>query len=356
MIPLFKPHMPELPELISILNSGMLAYGSYARNFEKRLSEFIGTKNLVVTNSYNTAILVALSSIGIGIGDEIVLSPMACLASTQPLLSVGVKTRWADIDPATGTLSPDSVRKRITSKTKAIIHNHFCGYIGYIDEINQIGKEYGIPVIDDCIEAFGGEYKNEMIGNVGTDITIYSFTAVRMPNTIDGGAIVFKDKSIYEKSILYRDCGIDRNRFRDELGEISPACDIEVVGHSATMSDVNAYIGLQQMEDIDKMIARQRDNALLWDEYLNDMKDILPIKRAEINPNYWVYGLLAKNKREMITKFRDAGFYASGVHLNNNCYSVFGEKTELAGVEDFNSKFVALPCGWWMEDKWKMKF
>jgi perosamine synthetase len=350
MIPLFKPHMPELPELITILNSGALTYGKYGRGFERILSDFIGTDNLIITNSFSNTILVTLSVLQIGVGDEVLLSPMACLASTQPLISAGIRVRWADIDPRTGTLSPDSVRKRITKNTKAIIHNHYCGYIGYIDEINEIGRQYGIPVIDDCIEAFGGEYKGEKIGNVGTDVTIFSFNAVRLPNTIDGGAVIFKDKSLYNKSILVRDCGINRNQFRDDIGEINPNCDITMIGHSATMSDINAYIGIQQMNEIPQMLKRQRENAQYWDEYLNEnFKEIKFIKRDAINPNYWVYGLLSERKRETILKFRELGFYASGVHLNNNCYSIFGDKTELAGVNEFYNKFIALPCGWWME-------
>ena len=349
MIPLFKPYMPELPDLIQLLNSGALTYGKYAQEFEKQLCDFTGAKNLIVTNSFNMAILVALSALNVGIGDEVILSPMACLASTQPLLSVGIKIKWADVDPKTGTLSPQNVRQKITKNTKAIIHNHYCGYIGYIDEINEIGKEYGIPVIDDCIEAFGGEYKGNKMGNVGTDVTIFSFNAVRIPNTIDGGAVAFKDKLLYNKSILLRDCGIDRDRFRDDIGEIDPNCDISMIGHSATMSNVNAYIGIQQMKEIPNILKKQRNNALHWDEYLNiHFKEIEPIKRNEVSQNYWVYSLLCDNKKEMIIKFRELGFYASSVHLNNNCYSVFGDKEELAGVNEFYNKFIALPCGWWM--------
>ncbi|MEH7251940.1 aminotransferase class V-fold PLP-dependent enzyme [Neobacillus niacini] len=349
MIPLFKPHMPKLPELISILNSGSLAYGKYGRDFERQLADYVGTENLLVTNSYNMAILVALSTLNIGIGDEVLLSPMACLASTQPLISSGIKVKWADVDPSTGTLSPDNVRKRITKNTKAIIHNHYCGYIGYVDEINQIGREYGIPVIDDCIEAFGGEYKGNKIGNVGTDVSVFSFSAVRIPNTIEGGAVVFKNKDFYDKSILVRDCGIDRTRFRDDIGEISPKCDITMIGFSATMSDVNAYIGIQQMKEVSQLLKKQRINAQYWDNYLNRNKGIKIIKRNEQSPNYWVYGILTEKKRETIIKFRNAGYYASGVHLNNNCYSIFGDKTDLKGVSEFYSKFVALPCGWWVE-------
>lgn len=350
MIPLFKPYMPELPDIISILNSGQLAYGSYGREFERKLSSFIGTNNLIVTSSFKMAILVALATLGIGIGDEVLLSPMACLASTQPLISAGIKVRWADIDPYTGTLSPDSVRKRITKNTKAIIHNHYCGYIGYIDEINEIGREYGIPVIDDCIEAFGGEYKGNKIGNVGTDITVFSFNAVRIPNTIDGGAVVYKDKSLYDKSILVRDCGIDRSRFRDDIGEINPNCDITMIGHSATMSDVNSYIGIQQMNNMSDILEKQYKNSEQWNVYLREnFKEIKSIGRDEIKPNYWVYGILSDRKRETILEFRELSYYASGVHLNNNCYSIFEDKTELPGVNEFYNKFVALPCGWWMQ-------
>ncbi len=351
MIPLFKPYMPDLPDIVAILNSGMLAYGKYGIEFEKEIANFINTEYVVITNSFNTAILVTLSALGIGIGDEILLSPMACLASTQPLLSAGINVRWADVDHKTGTLSPDSVRKRITGKTKAIIHNHYCGYIGYINEINEVAREYGIPVVDDCIEAFGGEYKGNKIGNAGTDVTMFSFNAVRIPNTVDGGAIVFKDKSLYEKSIMLRDCGIDRSRFRDDIGEINPLCDITMIGHSATMSDVNSYIGVQQMKNIPDILLKQRKNAQLWDEYLNiNYKALKPIKRLEMLPNYWVYGLLSDNKREDLVKFREMGFFASGVHLPNNHYSVFGDKSELSGVNEFYNNFIALPCGWWMDN------
>ena len=92
------------------------------------------------------------TTLGLKYGDEVLASPMGCLVSTQPYASMGFKIKWCDIDTVTGTLDPDSVRAKITPNTKAIIHNHFCGYPGYIDEINSIGREYGIPIIDDGIE------------------------------------------------------------------------------------------------------------------------------------------------------------------------------------------------------------
>ena len=342
--------MPDIPLVDEILHSGQLAYGKYGRAFESVLADYFGTSNLIVTNTFNMSILVALSTLGIKAGDTVIVSPMACLASTQPLLSMGLKIKWADVDPLTGTLSPESVRDRMHLNPKAIIHNHFCGYPGYIDEINAIGKEFGVPVIDDGIEAFGSEYKGSKLGNVGTDVTIFSFNPVRFPNTLDGGAVIFNDDELHKKSILVRDAGIDRTRFRDELGEINPECDIEIIGHSATPMELNSYLGLQQMKEVNRIMELQRKNANQWENKLSDNIDVKPIFQPYTQPNYWVYGTLAKNKRETITKYRESGFYASGVHINNNAYSVFGDQKILPGVQDFYNSYVALPCGWWINE------
>ena len=208
MIPLYKPFVPELPEIDNILHSGQLAAGKYTIDFEEHLQEFIQNDNVIATSTFNTAISVAVTTFDMNYGDEIIVSPMACLASTQPYATAGLNLVWADIDPSTGTLNPDSVREKITAKTRAIIHNHFCGYPGYIDEVNAVGKEYGILVVDDGIECFGTTYKGNLIGNCGTDVTVFSFNPVRVLTTVDGGAVVFNDKSFIEKAVLIRDCGI----------------------------------------------------------------------------------------------------------------------------------------------------
>lgn len=340
----------ELPEMNNILHSGALSYGKWGHLFEEKLSLFLGANNLLTTSSYTAAIQVVLTALELQPGDEVIASPMSCLASNMPLLTFGLKVVWADIDPATGTLSPDNVREKISVKTKLIFHNHFCGYIGYVDEINAIGREYGIPVIDDCVEAFGSKYKDNYTGNLGTDISIFSFQTVRLPNTIDGGAVAYKNKSLYEKSLLIRDFGIRRSIFRDDLGEISPACDIYMKGYGYTLNEVNSYIGYCQMEKVMNLLARQTENGLCWGQRLVDMKGQL-MEREEIEPNYWVYGLLSNDKRNDLLRFRKMGYYASGVHLPNNYYSIFGKHQSLSGVEEFYSRFIALPCGWWFDNK-----
>ena len=350
MIPLFKPYMPkDLPETDAILHSGALAYGKWGHEFEKRLGKYIGNSKILSTNSYNAAYQVAISTLGLKPDDEVIGSPMTCLASNQPFATLHVKVVWADIEPATGMLDVEDVRKKITPKTKAILVNHFCGYVGYVDEILAIAKEKGLYVIEDAIEGFGSEYRKRIVGNLGADVTVYSFQTVRLPNTIDGGAVSFKDNSLYDKAVLVRDYGIDRPNFRDELKEINPLCDIAIPGYGATPSEINSYVGCLQIEVIDELLERQQLQARKWDIVIHEQGATPVSIVADTKPNYWVYGVLADNKNMFMEEWREKGYWASGVHLPNTFYSVFGLQSELKGVKEFYSKYVALPCGWWME-------
>jgi perosamine synthetase len=351
MIPLYKPYMPEeLPELNKILHSGALAYGKWGRAFESKIAEFISNEKVLVVNSYNAAALVALTAMGINSGDEVIASPMSCLASNQPIVTQGAKIIWADIDPSTGTLDPNSVKSKITSKTKVIFHNHHCGYPGYINEINAMAKAHGLYVVDDAIEAFGTEYNNKKIGNLGTDITLFSFQTVRLPNAIDGGGLSFNNEELFKKALKIRDLGVDRSIFRDQTGEISKECDISLPGFGATMSEINSYIGCIQMNDIEQLLTRQSHNGRKWIEIIQDKYPEINLLRFSENvvPNYWVFGMLVPDKLKYINLFREQGFYASGVHLNNNEYSVFKNHEMLPGTQDFYNKFIALPSGWWI--------
>jgi len=357
MIPIFKPYMPTdiKDELTHILYSGSLAYGKIGKEFEQKLKGFIENEKIITVSSYNQAMLIVLSTLGLKPNDEIIASPVSCLASNQPFAIKGLKIIWADVEPNTGAMDVEDVKNKITKNTKAIFHNHYCGFLGYINEINELGKQFGIPIIDDGIEAFGSELNQDKVGNLETDVTVFSFQTVRLPNTIDGGAIVFKDQALFEKAIMIRDYGIDRTTFRYELNEINPKCDIKLEGYGALMSEVNSLIGLKQMDDVVNLIQKQRINALKWDTIIDEMKGVEKIKLTENTmPNYWVYGVLAKNKMETIENFREQGFYATSVHINNNIYSVFNNKIQLKGVNEFMNHFVAIPCGWWVDINLKL--
>lgn len=353
MIPLFKVYTPEDSfgeEIEAILRSGQLTSGVYVRQFEKQLQEYIGNPYVMVTGSNTYASLIALALCDIKNGDEVIASSMACLASNQPVLNFGGKLVWADIDPCTGTLQPDEVRRKVTSKTKAILHYHWGGYPGYIDEINAIGREFGIPVIDDAIESFGSEYKGRKMGNVGTFLTTFSFQTVRLPNSIDGGAIAFNNKELYTRALRMRDFGINRSTFRDDLGEISAQSDISSLGYNAIMNELNALIGCKVMDQTPLLIDKQRANAAYWDEYCSTYGYQKLSERKEILPNFWIYSFLVNDQMAELIRLRNNGFYASKVHIRNDHYSCFGAFDDtLKGVVEFSNKQMSAPSGWWVK-------
>jgi len=350
MIPLYKVFMPnDISEgLNNILYSGQLAYGTYTKKFEEKLREYVGNPN-IITVSCNS-VFFALRLLDIKQGDEVIVSPMSCLATTQPVAFAGAKVVWADIDPQTGTLSPEDVKRRITQKTKAIIHYHWGGYPGYIDEINEVAKQKGIIVIEDASESFGAEYKGKKLGNTKTDIVCYSFTPVRLPNAIDGGGLAFHNEELFRKACLLRDYGIDRSKFRDNLGEISMNCDISTIGDGCTMNNISGYVGACQMDYLPELYSKQRANAEVWREKFTENKQISSLKhRAEITPSYWIYSIMSENRNDLLNEFRNNGFYASKIHLRNDLYSVFQNSAQdFVGVNEFSDRQLSLPCGWWM--------
>jgi dTDP-4-amino-4,6-dideoxygalactose transaminase len=351
MIPIYKPYMPEnlVDGINEILYSGQLAYGKYGREFEKSLSEFIGNPKILSIATYNQALLIVLSALDLKFGDEIIASPVSCLASNQPFAIKGLKIKWVDVDPASGTIDVGHLRRLISKDTKAIFNNLFCGYAGELDEVYEIGRQFGIPVIDDCVEAFGTEYKGNKTGNTGADISVYSFQTVRLPNTIDGGGLAFKDDVLFQKAKVMREYGIERLNFRLSNGEINPNCDISLEGYGATMSEINSYIGVKQMGKIQLLLDKQRENAEKWNDFFCALDQSSPLKvNHQVVPNFWVYGVLANDKKKFLPLMKDKGFYSTGVHINNNIYSVFKNDAELPGVNEFMNKYVAIPSGWWV--------
>jgi len=180
------------------------------------------------------------------------------------------------------------------------------------------------------------------------DITTFSFQTVRLPNSIDGGAIAFKSKELFDKAIKMRDFGITRSTFRDSFGEISSESDISAVGYNALMNEMNAFVGSQIMDDVPHLIEQQRENAFTWDRFFE--KDIQKLNyRSEILPNYWIYSYLADDQISEMELFRKQGIYASKVHLRNDYYSCFGQFDDsLKGVNYFAQHQLSVPSGWWV--------
>lgn len=351
---LFKVHISDelLPELEKVIYSGQLVSGRYRSEFEKLLASFVGVPYVDVVNSYSTAATMMWQLIDLQPGDEVIASPMSCLASNQPVAVKGGRMRWTDIDPQVGSLDPRCVEKNINDNTKAILHYHWCGYPGYIDEIIAIGRKHGIPVIQDGIESFGSEYKGEIFGKQNADYVLFSFQPVRLPTSIEGGGIICKSKEDREKLLLMRDYGIDRSKFRDAYGEISPDCDITMPGFGAGMNEINALVGYFGMKEIKELLIGQRIHAQKNLTTLNELTNVVPLGLPNTLPNYWVHSFLVDNRDKVMLQMREKGLYASKVHLRNDHYSVFGDFDDsLKGVADFQSRVLSIPSGWWLTNE-----
>ena len=351
-IPLYKVHMPDdlLSSLEEVLHSGKIAHGPNVLKFEKQLQEYIENPYITSTRDISTSIQLALFMAGVRPDDEVVATPMACLATNMPVLNLFAKIKWIDLDPLTGNISLSDLKNNISEKTKAILLYHWAGNPIEIEQVNQIAVKYNIPVIDDAGEAFGAEINGKKLGNQLADYTVFSFHAIRHITTGDGAAIAFKSKDEYEKGIWLKRYGIHQPSFRDALGEINPKSDILVPGYNSYLNQLEATIGIHQMYDIAEIVRIHQKNGLYYDSILQDVPGITVLKRPQNSKSaYWVYTFLAENRDALLHVLRNHGIYASKVHLRNDIYSCFGPITrQLPGVDAFDQKYISIPSGWWV--------
>ena len=192
-ISLFKVHMPEevKDSIIKTLYSGFITEGDKAKEFESKFQSWVGNPNTALVNTGTSALTIAIRLAGIKSGDEVISTPQTCLATNAPLFNAGAKIVWADIDPYTGNISPESIKDRITDKTKAIVFVHWSGIPADIDAINKIARENNLKVIEDAAHALGAKYNNIMIGN-HSDYVFFSFQAIKQITTVNGGALACK--------------------------------------------------------------------------------------------------------------------------------------------------------------------
>lgn len=355
MIPLYQVHMPpEAHEALRpVLYSGYLADGEVVREFEHALRAYLGNPNLITTGDVSAAIGLALYLAGVRPNDEVLASPIACVATNMPILNLFARVVWCDVNPDTGHLDPNEVERRLTPKCKAVVHPHWGGDVAEIEAINHAARRHGLRVVEDAGEALGAEFDGSKVGNTGSDFVVFSFHAIRHITTGEGAAITFGSAREAEQARWLKRYGIHQPSFRDELGEIRRESDIPVAGYSSYLNNVNAALGLTQMTYLPEIIRRHRENGRYYDETLGDIPGITLAKRASrARSAYWVYTLLAERRDDLLRYLREHGVYASKVHLRNDVYSCFGgAAADHPGVDLFAARYLCIPCGWWVSDE-----
>lgn len=351
-IPLYKVHMPpEANEAVrTVLDSGYLADGEIVRQFEAHLRDYLGNPNLITVGEESSAIVLALYIAGVRPGDEVLASPMACLATNMPILNLFAGIVWCDVDPDTGNLDPAEIERRITPRAKAVVYAHWAGVVADVAAINWIARRHGLRVVEDASEALGAEYDGRKIGNTDSDFTVFSFHAIRHINTGEGAAITFADPAEAEQARWLKRYGIHQPTFRDTLGEIDPASDIPRAGYNSYMNNISAAIGLAQMGHVEEVVGRHRENGEYYDRALADLPGLTLLKRlSQASSACWVYTFLAERRDDLLRHLRERGVFASKVHLRNDVYSCFGTGiADYSGVNSFSSSCLSIPSGWWV--------
>ena len=357
-IPLFKVFIsPNIDKpLLEVLHSGFIGEGESVKTFEKNLGSYLNNTNVATVNSGTSALHLAYhlslypknKSYKIDSDLEIISSPMTCTATNTPIINNGAKIVWADCDSLTGNIDPDSIRKKITKKTKGIIMIHWGGNPCLIDEINKIAQEYGIKTIEDCAHAIGAEYNGNKIGATQSDFSCFSFQAIKHITSIDGGLITCKSSEDFERAKLLRWFGIDREPKTKEAIDLRCEIDVPEAGYKFHMNNISAVIGNENLKHIDEIISGHRENAIFY----NKIFEQAGIKFAKENGKsaYWLYTIHVENRDELMIKLKEFGINSSKVHARNDTHSMFKdfENKNLKGVEEFNRTHLCIPVGWWV--------
>lgn len=346
MISLVKPYFPPpeelMPALQEILYSGYVATGQPVYDFEDRFKEYIGNENIISVHAGTDALHLALILSGVKAGDEVISTPMTAEPTNTAIAMTGARVVWGDVDPRNGLLDPESVRFLITPRTRAIMLVHYAGMVCDLDAFNAISREYGIPLIEDAAHALGSRYNGLMTG-CNADYTVFSLQAIKHMTTVDGGFLAMKDGSQMERARKLRWFGLSKNKSRLEN-------DITEVGYKYAMNNVNATIGLVQMDHVRDVIATHIANGHYYDRVLAGIPGVeLVPYHAHTEPSYWLYTMRVERRDDFCRAMADRGVAASQLHHRSDTHSIFAaSRRPLPGMEDWDAHFVHIPCGWWV--------
>jgi perosamine synthetase len=237
----------------------------YITKFEDAFSRYLGVRHALSTSSCTGALHLGLAALGLGPGDEVILADTNWVASVAPVTYFDAVPVFVDVLPDSWCLDPVKVEAAITPRTKAIIAVHLYGNLCNLDALLDIGRQHGIAVIEDAAEAIGSEWHGARAGSLGTFGT-FSFHGTKTITTGEGGMFVTNDDALYERVLTLSNHG----RSRSQKKQFWP----DEIGFKYKMSNVQAAIGLAQIERIDELVGRKRQIFSLYREHIGQLGDI----------------------------------------------------------------------------------
>jgi perosamine synthetase len=259
--------------------------GKYIGLFEEAFAKYCNTKYGIGTCNGTVSLHLALEALGIGPGDEVIIPDFTMIASANSVIYTGATPVFADADIETWCINPELIGQKITKKTKAIMPVHIYGNPCDMDPINKIAKAHDLSVIEDAAEAHGALYKNKKTGSLG-DAASFSFYANKILTTGEGGMAVTSSEKLAERMRLLKNHAFTKDRFTHQE-----------IGYNYRMTNIQAAIGLAQVENADKLVQMRINNAQEYNKRLKNIKGlILPPKKEWAKNVYWMYGIMVNEE------------------------------------------------------------
>ncbi len=314
----------EEDEVLDTLRSGWLTTGPKTKRFEEALAAYTGARHAIAVNSCTAALHVSLAAQGIGHGDEVITTGITFPATANVVIHQGARPVLVDVDPKTLNIDPDAVEAAITSATRAIIPVHMAGQPAEMTRIWEIARKYNVAVIEDAAHAIGAEYAGKRVGNLdGSLASCFSFYPIKNMTTIEGGAILTNDDDFAERARLFALHGISKDAWKRYSTEGYQHWDTMVAGFKYNMTDVQAALGLHQIQRLDGFLERRTRYARLYRESFADLPEIEPLAISEGVRHAWhLYVILLRLDR--LTVDRDTFMEAlrqenigTGIHFRS---------------------------------------
>lgn len=279
--------------------------GDYIRKFEEQFSNFCGVKYGIATTSGTTALHLALKAVDVQEGDEIVIPDFTMVAVLFAVLYCRAKPVFVDAEPDTSNIDVRKIEEKISPKTKAILPVHTYGHPVDMAPIIKLAEKYNLYIIEDAAEAHGAQYMDKKCGSIG-HINCFSFYANKIITTGEGGMVMTSDSDLADRCRYYKNLCFPLRGRRDYVHED--------LGYNYRMTNVQAALGVAQLENIDKFIERRRNNARLYNELLKDIPGIqVPTEKEYARNVYWMYGVVinpekfGKTRDELMENLREEG-------------------------------------------------
>lgn len=275
-VPFYRPFFAdeEVRAVSDTLRSGWVANGARAAQFEERLAALVGAPAALATVSGTAGLFLALRALGIGPGDEVITSPVTCIASVNAIALTGATPILVDVRPDTLTLDPARVEAAVTDRTVAIMPVHYCGLPADVDEIAAIASRNGLTVVEDAAHALGASHRGRPVGSTA-DLTVFSFSATKIITTGEGGMVVGRPDLIARARVLAH-LGADHQSVTPTPAYPRHWAPVVAPGFKFAMPDLAAAIGLTQLDRLPAFLARRRRIAAEYTRLLGSVLELEP--------------------------------------------------------------------------------